>query len=81
MNECVCGHMCHVIQYRAAKTDDIRTVGTSSAFDWLDVAEGAAKRKTTELVNFISPPQFFLKREEERRQAQIKRGSRQSCYF
>lgn len=44
MNGRACGHMCHVTQYRARKTDEIRIVRTLSAFDWLDIADGDAKR-------------------------------------
>ncbi len=68
-----------MIQYRARETDEIRIVGTLSAFDWLDIADGDTKRQIIELMIFSL--QFFLKREGKRQQAQIKRGSRQSCYF
>lgn len=45
--------MCHVIQYRVRKTDEIRTVGTLSAFDWLDIADGDTKRQIIELMIFF----------------------------
>lgn len=71
--------MCHVIQYRVRKTDEIRTVGTLSAFDWLDIADGDTKRQIMELMIFS--PSVRPEKGGKRRQAQIKRGSRQSCYF
>lgn len=56
--------MYHVIQYRVRKTDEIRIVGTLSAFDWLDTADRDTKRQITELMIFFFP-QFFLKMEEK----------------
>lgn len=55
--------MCHVIQYRAKMTDEIRIVGTLSAFDWLDIADSDTKRQIIEVMIFFSP-QFFLNKEE-----------------
>lgn len=74
------------MQYRPRKTDEIRIVGTLSAFDWLDIADGGHKEANHRADDFSPPPQFFLKREEKggRRKIYIyikKRGSRQSCYF
>lgn len=43
-NECVCVDGCHVIQYRERMTDEIRIVGTLSAFDWLEIAEYDTKK-------------------------------------
>lgn len=56
--------MCHVTWSPARETDEIRIVGTLSAFDWFDIADGDTKRKIIELMNFF-PPQFCLKRKEK----------------
>lgn len=73
--------MCHVIQYRVRETDEIRIVGTLSAFDWLDIAVGDTKRQIIELMIFFFFPSVPPEKGGKRQQAQIKRGSRQSCYF
>jgi len=52
---CVCLDMCHAIQDRAGVTDEIRIVGTLSAFDWLDIAGWDTKKQ---IIADDSPPSW-----------------------
>lgn len=45
--------MCHVTQHGPGKTDEIRIVGTLSAFDWLDIADGGHKEANHRADDFF----------------------------
>lgn len=65
--------MCHATQYRPRKTDEIRIVGTLSAFDWLDIADGGHKEANHRADDFSPPTSVLHEKGRKRRQAQIKK--------